>query len=606
MTDTGASAPTHLVGGAEPAADAPPARTGRSRVRQVISALISLAIVVAIFSFFLPAFADISSVWASIRGMTSIELSTLALAAIWNLLTYGLLMVATMPGLTFGQAMVVTEASTAVSNTVPAGGAIGIGMNFAMYTSWGFSRSRATVSLLLSGLWNNFAKLGLPVLALALLALQGRPSSGRVIAGVLGIAGLLGAIAIFAAMLRSDAAARRFGEIAGSAASAVLRVAHRPPVTGWEMATAKFRSRTVLLLRARWLSLTLTTVTSHLSLYLVLLLALRHMGVSNADVNWAEVLAVFAFARLVTAIPLTPGGLGIVELALITGLSAAGGPRAEVAAAVLVFRALTYVLPIPLGLGCYLYWRRNTSWRRPPGMAPRTELVPETSPSTGSPADPGIRTQAAPAPKTRAPGRPRYVRPAREMFWMVGGTAVLLLSAASVHQHSVDSWERSVFEVVNDSVTVPFALVWPIMQLGNIVAVPVAALGAAIARRIRLAGAILVGGALTYYLAKVVKRFVVRGRPPDLLPDVQIAGTAAQGLGFVSGHAGVSALLATVALPYLGRRLQALAIGLAAFVCLARMYVGAHLPLDILGGAALGAAVGAGMRMLFGRPVRCS
>jgi uncharacterized protein (TIRG00374 family) len=130
--------------------------------------------------------------------------------------------------------------------------------------------------------------------------------------------------------------------------------------------------------RARWLWITLATLVSHLSLYFVLLLALRHIGVSGHQVGWVEALAVFSFARLLTAIPITPGGLGIVEIALITGLSAAGGERPEVAAAVLLFRALTYVLPIPLGLATYLFWKRNRSWRRPPGEAPRTTLVPES------------------------------------------------------------------------------------------------------------------------------------------------------------------------------------------------------------------------------------
>jgi uncharacterized protein (TIRG00374 family) len=88
---------------------------------------------------------------------------------------------------------------------------------------------------------------------------------------------------------------------------------------------------------------------------------------------------VFAFARLLTAVPFTPGGLGVVELALITGLATAGGPRALVAAAVLVFRTLSYVLPIPVGVGTYLFWRHNRSWRREPGTAPRTELVPEAA-----------------------------------------------------------------------------------------------------------------------------------------------------------------------------------------------------------------------------------
>ena len=53
-------------------------------------------------------------------------------------------------------------------------------------------------------------------------------------------------------------------------------------------------------------------------------------------------------------------------------------PRAAVAAAVLIFRALTYVLPIPIGLVTYVFWQRNQSWRRAPNSAPRTDLVPET------------------------------------------------------------------------------------------------------------------------------------------------------------------------------------------------------------------------------------
>jgi uncharacterized protein (TIRG00374 family) len=91
------------------------------------------------------------------------------------------------------------------------------------------------------------------------------------------------------------------------------------------------------------------------------------------------VLVVFSFARLLTAIPFTPGGLGLVEAALIAGIARYGGSHAEVAAAVLVFRALTYVLPIPIGVVTYLFWKRNRSWRRAPGTAPRTNLVPESA-----------------------------------------------------------------------------------------------------------------------------------------------------------------------------------------------------------------------------------
>jgi uncharacterized protein (TIRG00374 family) len=357
---------------------APPDRKQRPLWRRLLGPVLSVVLLAAVFFWFLPQFTSIADVWTSVKSMSWTEVSILVLAALWNLASYQFVVVSTMPGLTFRQATVSTETTTAVSNTVLGGAAISLGLTYAMNSSWGFSRSRTSVSLLVSGLFNNFAKLGLPVLALALLAFQSQPSAGRVMAGLAGVAGLLVAVVGLWLLMRSRESAARLGRVTGRWASAIIRLFGRPPVQGWDRATTKFRDRTALLLHARWHWITLATLVSHLSLFLVLLLALRFVGVDSSQVTWVEALAVFAFARLLTAIPFTPGGLGVVELALITGLAAAGGPRAMVAAAVLIFRALTYVLPIPLGLVTYVIWQRNRSWRRPPNSAPRTDLVPET------------------------------------------------------------------------------------------------------------------------------------------------------------------------------------------------------------------------------------
>ena len=363
------------------APQAPPARPPRRTPvwRRVLAPLLSLALVGAVFFWFLPQFTSLSDVWSAVRGMSWPELALLGAVTVWNLATYQFVMVATMPALRLREATVSTLTTTAVSNTVVGGAAISLGLTYAMNSSWGFSRSRTSVSLLLSGLWNNFAKLALPVLALALLAFSSTPTTGRLLAGLAGIAGLVAAVVLLGLLLRSRESAARIGRGAAWVASAVIRPLGRPPVQGWDRATTKFRDRTALLLRARWHWLTLTTVVSHLSLFVVLLVALRAVGVDADEVGTVEALAVFAFARLLTAVPFTPGGLGVIELALITGLSAAGGDRALVAAAVLVFRGLTYVLPIPLGVGTYLFWRHDRSWRREPNSAPRTELVPETT-----------------------------------------------------------------------------------------------------------------------------------------------------------------------------------------------------------------------------------
>jgi membrane-associated phospholipid phosphatase len=132
--------------------------------------------------------------------------------------------------------------------------------------------------------------------------------------------------------------------------------------------------------------------------------------------------------------------------------------------------------------------------------------------------------------------------------------------------------------------------------------VPAVAAVAAALRRRRLAAAALLAGAGVYVLAKVVKGIVVRGRPDGLLEDVVIRGDAAHGRGFVSGHAAVVVALVAVAWPWLGPRGRIVCVALAVAVCWARVYVGSHLPLDVVGGAGLGLAVAGIVLLLLGRP----
>jgi putative heme transporter len=352
-----------------------PAARHRSRTRLVVQGVLSLVLVVAIFYFLLKKI-DPAQTWAAITAMTWLELAILGLLAVWNLCTYAFVWMTVTPGLGFWRAMVMTQATTAVANTVPGGSAIGIGMTYSMLGSWGYSRSRSTTAVLVSGVWNSFIKLAMPVLALALVLLQGGAGGGRVVAALVGIAGLVASIVVFALMLRSEEGARRFGVLAGRVASRLLGMVRRGPVTGWELATVKFRNRTIDLVGHRWVAITATSLVSHVSLYAVLLVCLRDVGVSDAEVGWAEVLAVFAFARLVTAIPITPGGAGLVEAALIAGLVGAGGDKSQVAAAVLIYRALTWALPILVGIACYGWWRRQ-AWTTPAQGTQRPAGAPQ-------------------------------------------------------------------------------------------------------------------------------------------------------------------------------------------------------------------------------------
>jgi membrane-associated phospholipid phosphatase len=131
------------------------------------------------------------------------------------------------------------------------------------------------------------------------------------------------------------------------------------------------------------------------------------------------------------------------------------------------------------------------------------------------------------------------------------------------------------------------------MQLGAFGAIPAAAATAWLAGDRELAGRLLLGGTSTWALSKAVKQVVRRPRPVNLLPGIRRRGRDASGLGYLSGHAGVAVALGVAALPRLGPGGRALAVAAIPLVGLTRIYVGAHFPLDVVGGAALGLAVNA-------------
>jgi uncharacterized membrane protein YbhN (UPF0104 family) len=95
------------------------------------------------------------------------------------------------------------------------------------------------------------------------------------------------------------------------------------------------------------------------------------MGVSEQDVATVEVFAVYAFSRLLSSVPITPGGVGVIDLGYIAGLSAFHeGEHAAIVAGVLIFRVLTYGIQIPIGGITYLIWKANKRWRKPSPAVP--------------------------------------------------------------------------------------------------------------------------------------------------------------------------------------------------------------------------------------------
>ena len=318
-----------------------------------------VVLAVATFGFALPHLASYRSVWASIGAMTPVQALLLAVAAASSLVTGWIAICAVLPAVRLREAAVVNLSSTAVANTLPAGGALAMGVTWTMLSGWGIGTADFVLYTVVSGIWNVFARLSLPAVAVLILTTTRQPDAVLIASAATAVGLLAAAAAGFGLILRSESLAIRADRGLLRAAAFCCRLARRPGPGTDSGSLLAFRARAAVLLRARGWRITAATAASQLTLWLVLLACLRGVGLSQAQLSWQLSLTAFAFVRLITVLPVTPGGLGITELGLAGILADGAGPQltARVVAAVLIFRALTYLLPVPLGAAAGLAWR---------------------------------------------------------------------------------------------------------------------------------------------------------------------------------------------------------------------------------------------------------
>src|SRR6202167_6505789 len=230
----------------------PAAGAGRyRRGRGMVSTAASAVLVAAIFGFARPHFASYRSVWASVQMMTWLQGLLVVMAAAASLVAGWLVICSILPSVRLREAAVVNLGSTAAANTLPAGGALAMGISWTMLSGWGVSASEYVLYTLVSGIWNVSVRLGLPVIAVVIMMTVSRPQAGLLAGAVAGLV-LLVIVAIgFALLLRSvsfavraDAALRRVLTIA-------CRLARRAPPSSAAGFLQGFRERAAGLLAAR-------------------------------------------------------------------------------------------------------------------------------------------------------------------------------------------------------------------------------------------------------------------------------------------------------------------------------------------------------------------
>jgi uncharacterized protein (TIRG00374 family) len=232
-------------------------------------------------------------------------------------------------------------------------------LSWAMLRRWAYATAEITRAITLVGLWNQFLNLAYPIVAVFLLTVEGEETALLATAAFVGVAVLGVLLTGFVLALSSDRLAHDIGEVAARLVSWVRAKLRRAPVTWGGPSMQRFRRSAGDLLKRRWHVLTLASLAGSLSVFAVLLVTLRALGVTADEVTVVEAFAAWALVRLLGSIPITPGGIGVIELGLTSALIAFGGGNAEVVAAVLVYRFLTVVPTIAYGLVAAATWRRH-------------------------------------------------------------------------------------------------------------------------------------------------------------------------------------------------------------------------------------------------------
>ncbi len=329
----------------------------RGRRRQIVFGALGLAVVVVTFAFVLPKIANYGDVWDVVKTLDTAWLLALLAAVVVNIVTFAPPWMVALPGLRFRQALPFTQASTAFTYIAPGGGIVGMAGSYGLLRAWGFGSREVARAVTLTGVWNQLANLLLPVVAVLLLSIEHQSDAFLSTVAVVGAVVFSIAVCLLALVVWSDGLARGVGEAVEAATNRVLRIVRKGPLTGWPERLVAFRRSTVDLIRRRWAWLTLAALLGNITVFAVLLVCIRAVGIGASELTWVEAFAGWSLARALQLIPLTPGGVGPVELGMTGILVGFGGANVEVVAAVLLYRAFTILPTLLLGLATIGAWR---------------------------------------------------------------------------------------------------------------------------------------------------------------------------------------------------------------------------------------------------------
>lgn len=333
----------------------------RSVLLKVLSAALSGGLIVLLFAVIIPTLTSMGDVWDAIASMAPRTVVGLVLVALLIRLLLAISFAVIVPRLSVFRSGVSKEAATAVSNIIP--GPSGTAAQYVILRSWGVTTERFAGATATIGVLSNALVMVAPGVFWLIWVLLGMPASGRSdwvwLVGVVAITVSVATVALVTAVFGSEKLAARIGRVGQRLVNVPRRWFGKPALVSWPDQVVALRTSTLAELDAHLVSLGSCILAGYLANGVLLVASLWACGVSHRDLPLSLGLTLFAIGRLATIVPITPGGVGVAEVVYTAVYVAVLGEASkdQVLAGVLVFRALTYALPLVTGAVSYVIWR---------------------------------------------------------------------------------------------------------------------------------------------------------------------------------------------------------------------------------------------------------
>lgn len=321
-----------------------------SKKRLIITAVVGIVVMVGIFTVIFPKLGDYGQAAEQLTQLPPEWIIALVFAGLLNIFAYPYTVLVSVPGLKYWAGFIERQVGFLISCAIPGGGVFAVGAQYRILSFYKVPPARSAAAVSADAVWVYLLTFALPAISVGLLLIEGQNTAGYGVIALIGAIVVVVSIIAIVLTLRSEAGAKKVSAFTLKLISPIFRKLKKP-VPDVETPLLTFREHAHDLVTQRWKAITVANAVAQLTPFLVLLCALGGLGAWPGDITFIEVFAAYSIALLLVSVPISPGGLGTVDLALVALLTAYGVDGPTAVAADVLWRVVWFLPQILVGAG---------------------------------------------------------------------------------------------------------------------------------------------------------------------------------------------------------------------------------------------------------------